>query len=185
MNKLTVINFFGGAGAGKSSQAAGLFYIMKQQGHNVELINEFAKEMVWENHTTIMPDQLYLLAQQHRKQLRLLGKVDYCVTDSPVLLNVIYRHMYGEPVYSDALDQLCVECHQKYQNINILLKRPTDQQFQQQGRFQNMNQSVWVDQQLTQLLVKLGEPYVTVDYHSEHCMDHITQYVHSSMETLV
>lgn len=177
MNKLTVINFFGGAAAGKSSQAAGLFYIMKQRGHSVELINEFAKEMVWEDHSTIMSDQLYLLAHQHRKQLRLVGKVDYCVTDSPILLNVIYRNMYGAPIYSQILDQLCIECHQKYQNINILLKRPMDQQFQQQGRFQNLAQSIWVDDQLVQLLNQLGEPYITLDYNSEQCMEDIIQYV--------
>jgi hypothetical protein len=174
---MKVINFFGGAGIGKSSQAAGLFYAMKQLGHNVELINEYAKEMVWEENHKVMSDQLYLLAHQHRKQLRLVGKVDYCITDSPLLLNVIYRHMYGKPLYSAALDQMSVECHQKYQNINFVLVRQDTQQFQQQGRFQNMSQSIWVDQQISQLLDKLNEKYVIVDYQNTDTLQFLINHV--------
>ena len=38
---VTVINFCGGPGSGKSTAAAGLFYNMKIAGYNVELTDEF------------------------------------------------------------------------------------------------------------------------------------------------
>jgi hypothetical protein len=175
---MKVINFFGGAGVGKSSQAAGLFYAMKQQGYNVELINEYAKEMVWEEHASMMPDQLYLMAQQHRKQLRLVGKVDYCITDSPMLLNVVYRHMYGEPTYSELLDHLSIECFNKYSNINILMARPQQQQFESKGRLQDYHQSLFVDQQIEKLLTKLGENYIKISYdHNPDPINDILEYV--------
>ncbi len=46
--RLKVINLWAGPGAGKSTTAAGLFNLMKIRGYNVELVTEFAKEMVYE-----------------------------------------------------------------------------------------------------------------------------------------
>ena len=37
---VTVINFYGGPGSGKSTAAAGLFYKMKLGGYSVELTDE-------------------------------------------------------------------------------------------------------------------------------------------------
>jgi hypothetical protein len=175
---LKVINFFGGAGVGKSTQAAGLFYHMKSLGYNVELINEYAKEMVWEGHKEVMPDQLFLLAHQHRKQLRLLDKVDYCITDSPILLNVVYRDMYGEPVYTSLLDELSIECHNKYENINIVLARTGSEQFKSEGRLQDYITSCTVDDRITRLLNQLKENYLKINYEwSPDPIAEITEYV--------
>ena len=175
---MKVINFFGGAGVGKSTQAAGLFYHMKSLGYNVELINEYAKEMVWEGHKEVMPDQLFLLAHQHRKQLRLLDKVDYCITDSPILLNVVYRDMYGEPVYSDLLDKLSIECHNKYENINIVLDRAGQEQFKSEGRLQDYITSCTVDERITRLLNQLKENYLKINYQwSPNPISEILEYI--------
>ncbi len=175
---LKVINFFGGAGVGKSTQAAGLFYHMKSLGYNVELINEYAKEMVWEGHREIMPDQLFLLAQQHRKQLRLKDKVDYCITDSPILLNVVYRDMYGEPVYTSLLDELSIECHNKYENINIVLARTGSEQFKNEGRLQDYIASCTVDDRILDLLNRLRENYLKINYEwSPKAIHEIFEYV--------
>lgn len=161
---MKVINFFGGAGVGKSTHAAGLFYHMKSKGHNVELINEYAKQMVWEGHKEVMRDQFYLAANQHRQMVRLEGKVDYCITDSPMLLNVVYRDMYGEPLYSNNLDRIVIECHQRYKNINILMNRPETNAFEQDGRFQDYEQSCMIDRRIEKLLNDLEENYTKVNY---------------------
>ena len=114
---MKVINFYGGPGSGKSTKAAGLYYKMNMAGYSVELVNEFAKECVWEDNVPMLKDQLYMLAHQHRKILRLVDKVDYVVTDSPVLLSGIYRELYDGALYSDLIDQLALECYNKYVNI--------------------------------------------------------------------
>ena len=87
---MKVINFFGGPNSGKSTKAAGLFYKMNMAGYSVELVNEFAKECVWEDNVPMLKDQLYMLAHQHRKILRLEGKVEYVITDSLILSYYYY-----------------------------------------------------------------------------------------------
>lgn len=154
----TVINLYGGPCSGKSTQAAGLFYTMKQQGYSVELVNEFAKEVVWEGNVPMLKDQLWVLAHQHRKLVRLKDKVDYIITDSPVLLSIAYRGIYDGPMYSDLIDQLALECYNMYNNIDVFLKRPSG--FIDDGRAQDEVTSEQIDSHIIQILDKLNINYV-------------------------
>lgn len=157
-----VINFYGGPGSGKSTVAAGLFYKMKASGYSVELVNEFAKECVWENNIPMLQDQLWILSHQHRKLLRLRDKVDYIITDSPVLLSPIYRTMYGEPIYTDIIDKLARECYNMYDNINFILERlPT---FIPEGRAQSYKESLYVDREIMRIFEKeINDDYIQVN----------------------
>ena len=141
--KTKVINFYGGPNSGKSTKAAGLYYKMNMAGYSVELNNEFAKECVWEDNVPMLKDQLFMLAHQHRKILRLVGKVEYVITDSPVMLSGIYRELYDGPLYSDLIDKLARECYDKYDNINFMLERPNN--FNQIGRAQDLKGSINID----------------------------------------
>ena len=42
-----VINLLGAPGAGKSTAAAGLFYRMKKEFLSVELVTEYAKDLIY------------------------------------------------------------------------------------------------------------------------------------------
>ncbi|MCC5780545.1 AAA family ATPase [Nitratireductor sp. B36] len=88
--KTKVINLFAGPGAGKSTTAAGLFNLMKIRGHNVELVTEFAKDLTWSGRHSELSNQLYILAKQEARLTRLDGKVDFIITDSPLLLGLLY-----------------------------------------------------------------------------------------------
>mgnify|MGYP003129463111 CR=1 FL=1 len=44
--KSKIINFFGGPGIGKSTQAAGLYTLMKKNGMSVELTYKY-NQIVW------------------------------------------------------------------------------------------------------------------------------------------
>ena len=158
--KTKVINFYGGPSSGKSTQAAGLFYNMKAQGYSVELVNEFAKEVVWEGNVPMLKDQLWVLAHQHRKLVRLAGKVDYIITDSPVLLSIAYRCLYDGPMYSDLIDKLALECYSMYDNINIFLNRPGE--FEDNGRAQDYEQSKEIDKVIVDILNSHSIEYTTV-----------------------
>ena len=155
--KTKVINFYGGPGSGKSTKAAGLYFKMNMAGYSVELNNEFAKECVWEDNVPMLKDQLYMLAHQHRKILRLVGKVDYVITDSPVLLSGIYRELYDGPMYSELIDQLALECYNKYDNINFMLERP--EVFIQNGRAQNEQGSLDIDDAIEKQFADLKVPF--------------------------
>ena len=159
MKNVTIINFYGGPGSGKSTAAAGLFYNMKIAGYNVELTDEFAKECVWEGNIPMLQDQLWVLGHQHRKILRLSDKVDYIITDSPVLLSPIYRGRYGESLYSDIIDKMALECYNLYEtNINFMLGRQGD--FEQKGRAQDLEESLEIDAAIVHQFEMLDIQYI-------------------------
>jgi len=86
----TVINLYGGCGVGKSTIAALFFARMKIAGGNIELVREYVKSWAWAGRNVNPHDQLYLLGKQSAYESLLYGKVDYIVTDSPVLLAGAY-----------------------------------------------------------------------------------------------
>ena len=117
--RLKVLNFYGGAGIGKSTIAADIFSKLKRKGHKTELVGEYAKWLWYQNATDIVEDQLYLFAEQvHRlKTLERYG-VEYAVCDSPLPLNIIYNNTPDE-----LFDQLVMHEHAKFDNVEYLLRR--------------------------------------------------------------
>lgn len=116
---LKVINLFGSSGTGKSTTAAGLFFLMKQAGMSVELVSEYAKQMVWDERKRMFSNQIYLTAKQNHKQDMLRDKVEYCITDSPLLLGAIYAPKDYFPSYRPLLR----EVFDSYHNLNFFLRR--------------------------------------------------------------
>jgi hypothetical protein len=158
---MKVINWFGGPHSGKSTQAAGLFHLMKSDGLSVELVNEYAKMKVWEGHIDILQDQLYMLAKQNRRQMRLDGQVEYCVTDSPLILSAVYRNAYTNTLYTEQLDHITLECFERFDNYNIYLERDPDY-YERDGRAQDLDGALRIDEYMLELLNKWGIPYVSV-----------------------
>jgi tRNA uridine 5-carbamoylmethylation protein Kti12 len=147
-----VINFFGGPGAGKSTNAAGLFYLMKQAGMKVELVTEYAKELTYEERFNVLQeDQLYILAHQYRRMKRLHNKVDYIVTDSPLFLSVIYgRHFQNNNKH---LEKYTLDLINQYNNINLFIVRNLEEHpFKKYGRNQTKEESIFLDSSVKRLL---------------------------------
>ena len=132
----TIINLFGQPGSGKSTAAASLFCEMKKLHYNVELVTEYAKDMVWEERNNIFQDQLYIFAKQNRRLLRLIDKVDYIITDSPIIMGIAYM---SESSFSKSLETLITQVFNSYNNINIFLNRVHD--YQTIGRYQTENEA--------------------------------------------
>ena len=129
-----VINLFGGPGCGKSTQAAGLLYRMKLAGLNVELVTEYAKDLVWQDRLDNMLDQQeYIFAKQNHRLHRLRGKVDYVITDSPIILGVVYMQHDAEVI--EDLVRLMLSTFHRYDNMNFFLSRGVD--YQATGRRQD------------------------------------------------
>ena len=61
-----VINLVGGPGSGKSTTAAGLFFLMKIRGLRCELVTEYAKELSYDKNWSDLKRQLHVLAEQER-----------------------------------------------------------------------------------------------------------------------
>lgn len=160
-----VINFFGGPAIGKSTQAAGLFNLMKRSQLSVEMPYEFPKIVAWEENYSAIKDQFYITANQHRNITRLHDKVDYIIVDSPIILGIVYKERYSkEPEYPGMFydykfDEFIFSLFKKYNSLNIVLKRD-DSTYDHTGRFQDLQESKEIDEDITKKLALNGIPYV-------------------------
>lgn len=162
---MKVVNLFGGPGSGKSTTAAGLFYKMKLRHSSVELVSEYAKKLLYSNRLDNMLDQQeYIFAKQNHLLHTLRDKVDFAVTDSPLLLSNVYAS--DDWVCVDAFRTLVTESFHTYDNINIVLNRPDE--FQQYGRRHNREESVEIDASVAKMLKNAG-----VEYHVFDCDENV------------
>lgn len=156
MTPLKVINLFGGPGAGKSKLRARLFAEFKDRKIKVEENTEYAKDLTWEGHTNLLADQLLILANQNRKLERLRGKVEWVVTDSPLLLGINYRLPGYLPGH---FEELVWELWDTYDNYNFLIERKGE--YDPTGRNQSKEEARQIDLDLKNLLVSnVGEHVV-------------------------
>lgn len=154
---MKVINLWGSPGAGKSTVAAGLFYKMKVAGYKVELVTEYAKDVVWDNRDDLLKDQLYLLAKQNRKLERLRGKVDWCITDSPVLLVLAYM----PELYYSHFNSLTYDVWDSYTNLNYLLER--NHEYKRDGRVQTEEESRIIDEKILDIFSEYDQAYSVIN----------------------
>ena len=170
---MKVINLFGGPGSGKSTTAAGLFYMMKIKGLNVELNTEYAKQLLFEGRLEGMLDrQEYIYAKQHAKLQDLADKVDWVVTDSPILLSAAYPEINAHLDKTGKLQPwpclghfqtLVREQFDFYDNYNFWLQRPAS--YQTEGRLQDEDEAKWIDERLLEELKGRDLFIVEVDDH--------------------
>lgn len=69
-------------------------------GTNAELVREFVKDWAWDGREIRHLDQLYILGKQSQLESNLYGKVDFIVTDSPILLSGVYQEYYQGLTYA-------------------------------------------------------------------------------------
>lgn len=153
---MLVVNLFGGPGAGKSTTAAGLFWLLKNKGIQVELITEYAKALTWAKRSVELSDQFYIYAKQHHRQFVLKGQVSVCITDSPLLIPLIFNST--EP---DSFRQYVVDNWRRYHNVNFFIRRVKP--YSTVGRNETKEVAEQIDQQVRTLMAELDESYQTVN----------------------
>lgn len=153
------INIFGGPGTGKSTTALRLAHYLKTQGANVELVTEVAKDFVWEGRMDTLNIQPYITIKQYRNLVRLKGKVDYVVTDAPILLGICYSELYPSEV-NDSYQEFIADLHLKMltPSINILLKRTF--KYDTNGRYQSEAEASKIDEMIINMLDNYDIPFV-------------------------
>ena len=152
---MVVVNLFGGPGSGKSTTCAGVFSKLKLAGVNCEMALEYVKDKIWENSLNVLDDQIYVFGKQFHRLNCLKDKADVIITDSPILLSIIYNKEM-----SNYLDDLIVEQFRKFNNLNYYLVR--DESFNQTGRIHNLEESVEKDNQIKIMLNEYNISYTTV-----------------------
>ena len=160
-----IINLFGGPGTGKSTTAAELFALIKKNKKeieekrgkfSVELIREFAKDLVYEQSLFQLKNQLYVSAMQQKKLVDLISYFEtinsdsIIITDSPLILGINYYD--GDNIFLDGL--LIHEFLQpngfKINNLNIFLNRVKE--YDPSGRLQTEEEAKKIDREIINLL---------------------------------
>lgn len=157
-----VINLLGGSGLGKSTTAALVFGELKLQGQNAELVQEYAKEWAWAGKKITPNDQTHISDEQWNRESRLYGKVDFIVTDSPLILGPMYQKYYSgdDAVYTQIADRLQTSETKGVKYMNFLLTR--HKKFNVKGRFETEDQAKEVDSFLSKYLTDKQIPFHTI-----------------------
>lgn len=161
-----LLNAFGGPGAGKSTASLSIAGELKKLGYLAEYVPEYSKELVWEENWELLDGsaqhQLAILEEQMRRVDRLEGKVDFIITDAPILLNQIYNNELT-PQYKKMLEIL----HGQYETYNFVVQR-NPSEFEMEGRIHNLEQSRQKDQEILDMLDECGIAYDIYGHASVH-----------------
>ena len=156
MRDTVVVNAFGGPGSGKTTAC---FYVaceLKKKGYVVEYVPEYSKELVWDENWDLLDGsyehQRQILAEQKRRIDRLVGKVDFVVTDAPILFNIIYLNDCDEK--KQHMQDL-LKIFGGYTNFNFFVQRD-EENFEKEGRIQNLDESKKKDEEILNLLRNNG-----------------------------
>ena len=164
MKKTIVINIVGGPGAGKSTIASGVFNLLKMSQRDVELVNEYPKSLVWEERKKTFDDSLYLFAKQSHIQYSINGKVDYMVTDRPLIMSNMYHNFWMDKDWPEAWNEsfykLVKETWDLYDNRVYLIERAF--QYKANGRNENEEEALKQDKLTKKWLDDYGIDYISV-----------------------
>ena len=162
---MKVINLYGGPSTGKSTTAAGLFYKMKSEGYKVELVTEYAKDLTYDKRHLILKNQEYVFAKQFSRLRRLNGQVDYVITDSPALLQLVYL---SDDFELPSLKNVIIEGHNYFNTLDIFLQRNiSSHPYQNYGRNQTFDEAIAIDKKILQMFSDVDIPYNTVEVSGE------------------
>jgi predicted ATP-dependent serine protease len=152
-----VVNVFGGPGIGKSTLAAQIYTELKKRHINIEYIPEFPKELVYEERLLTLQDQIYVFAHQHHKIWTAARHNQLVVTDSPIILSTVYN-----PETSTNFRALILEMHNKFNSMNIVLKR-NPETFSNVGRVHSLTESISIDRRIVDILTEEGIDFAQFD----------------------
>ena len=175
---LLVVNLFGSPGSGKSTGAAYIFSQLKLHNINCELVTEYVKDMVWEENTCAVNNQLYLLGNQYYRLCRLQGKVDVVITDSPLPLNIIYNP--DKEMYGNCFNDLVINVFDSFHNVNYFVNRCKP--YNPKGRIQSEEESKQLAVDIKNLLKKNNIPIISEIEGKQSDYDKIVKEILSLLE---
>lgn len=172
-----VINAFGGAGAGKTTACMHIAAELKKMGFVAEYVPEYAKELVWDKNFEMLDGsemhQRMILSEQSRRMERLIGQVDFIVTDAPTLLNGVYLNDCDN---KENYCKMLLDNFNTYNNFNFIVQRDP-KNFEKEGRIHTLEESIAVDGEVEKLLKDNNLIFGKYDH------AHLDTVVHNSIKT--
>jgi hypothetical protein len=158
------VNLWGIPGTGKQFVARELVALLTQAGAQVEVVQEYAKELGWagqlvreDGHGDLIEiDQFLISSEQYRRENLLHGVCQVVVTEAPVLAGVLYAHEDDET----ELRALLRRRTSGWRNLDILLESAISHEYGSRGRIQNREESIAMMPRITDLLVNERPSFV-------------------------
>lgn len=154
-----IINFFGRPLSGKSALCAGVFAEMKFAGFSVECAWDYSKELLYEGKLP-KTSQMMIFYQQRKRIDRLLGKVDFILTDSPLLMGLVYgeKETIVSGVILGSVDETV--------NTNVYVHRNSIDPLQE--NYNNQHITHIEDEEIPCMLKKYGYTYMILPPYTKH-----------------
>jgi nicotinamide riboside kinase len=170
---MRIVNLFAGPGTGKSTTAAALFTELKYRGINCEYIPEYAKDAAWEGRgKKFFRAQQLIYGKQSFRIERVAEEVDLMVTDCPLMMGLVYM---PEDYPMPSLRDVIVEDHDRYDNLNIFLKR--NKPFNPKGRNQNEAEAKELDRDIRNMLIDRDVNFHELDFSRKNVKEIIRQMI--------
>jgi nicotinamide riboside kinase len=175
--KTFVVNLLGGSGLGKSTTAALVYGELKDRGQITELVREFVKEWAWSGKKVGPFGQSIIYGQQLERESTLYNKVEFIVTDSPLLLCPVYQKHYNghESIKHCVFKDLAIAETLDVVHVNFLLKR--NKPFDARGRYEDEKTAKLIDRKVEAFLTYHGIEHISVDVEDQHRVKFITDSV--------
>lgn len=154
--KTIVVNLFGGPGGRKSTTMGDLYSKLRWDGIMSEKVSEYAKAKVWEESFTVLDDQVYVFSKQYHALATVCGKVQVAVTDSPIILSLVYMQ-HEVPSF----ENMVLESFNTFTNLNIFLNRRDT--YDHMGRMQTKEEAEKLDRKIQEMLDINDIPYHVLD----------------------
>ncbi|NDD83741.1 hypothetical protein EB118_23125 [bacterium] len=157
-----VVNFMGAPGVGKSTVTALTFAEIKCMHKSVELVQEYAKQLVWQSRFDELNNQWFVSNSQYKMLKAVDSKVEWICTDSPLLLGLFYNRYHKDNVCNvEKTERMIMSRINEFDNVYIFLERG-DFPYETQGRIHTIDESDEIQNQLKDLLDTIGVSYLTV-----------------------
>lgn len=149
------VNLFGGPGTGKSTLCSLIFSDLKIRGIEVEMVLEYAKDLVWEENYKKLSNQIYVFARQHHGLYRLNGKVNVVITDSPLINSIVYDRTNNKNLHT-----LIISEFNKMETLNYYIQRHFE--YNCNGRYQDECEAKLVDIEYKKVLDENSIDYKSI-----------------------
>ena len=148
-----VIELYGAPGSGKSTYAAQLFVTLKKQGYKVELALESVKDWIYDGRQVDLTNELWFLGEQFRRESILYGKVDFIITDAPMLLHAFYADKFSSLEFGAFVNQYITSIRAKFGvSVDSILLKREGFRFQPEGRIHSEQEADAIQNELQQYL---------------------------------
>ena len=143
---------------------------------NIELVQEYVKEMVYIGAKISPYTQVKLFSEQLDREYKiLLSDPDIkVVTDSPISLAIPYAVKYGFQQTAQ-LFEIYKAFDRDFPSLNILLKRD-DCPYKEEGRIENLEEAKEMDQKIERFMIENEIEYESYRYNDhEGILDYIRE----------